>query len=79
MQESLKTRASWERVEYVLLSGFLIHSLNQPVVRSLQPVTPALQANVMAFTWLYLQGNITKGQRNIGEHLGCNQRAAGRL
>lgn len=51
----------------MLLSGFRIHSLNQPAVRSLQPVTPALQANEMAFTSLHLQGKVGKGQREVGE------------
>lgn len=54
-------------MEYVLLSGFRIHSLNQPAVRSLQPVTPALHANEMAFTSLHLQGKVVKGQRKVGE------------
>lgn len=47
-------------MDYVLLSGFLIHCLNQPVVRSSQPLSPELQANERTFTWLYLQGEVRK-------------------
>lgn len=39
---------------HLLTVGLFIHSLNQPVVSSLQPSTPVLQAMEMAFTWLYL-------------------------
>lgn len=44
----------------MLLWGFSIHSLNQLDVNSLQPFTPVLHANLMAFTWLYLQRDIAK-------------------
>lgn len=44
---------------YLLLAGSLIHSLNQPVVSSLQPSTPVLQAKEIAFTWLYLDRDMT--------------------
>lgn len=40
---------------YMLLFGFFIHSLNQPVVSCLQPSTSVLQAKEIAFTWLYLE------------------------
>lgn len=62
-------------MEYVLLPGFRIHPLNQPAVRSLQPVTPALHANEMAFTSLHLQGKVVKGQRKVGEHPAGGQQA----
>lgn len=52
---------------YLLLAGFFIHSLNQPVVSSSQPSTPVLQAKEIAFTWLYLHRDMMgyNGQKNV--------------